>query len=67
MENSFSGVGYLRDEMNSKLQMKSGHEEVSRLESKCYKLENEIQSLQSQLNGLTDAFQWHRDNHSEAI
>jgi len=52
MENSFTGVGNLRNEMNTKLAGKADKYELSSLNSKINSLESTIQQLRSELTSL---------------
>lgn len=52
MESSFSGVGHLRDEMNSKLNQKADSHEIYSLRSNVNSLENSVRELRAEIDGL---------------
>jgi len=52
MENSFTGVGHLRDEINSKLSSKADKYEVDSLKQEISSLRSQIERLQNQVSGL---------------
>ena len=52
MESSFSGVGHLRDEMNSALRMKADSHELFNLKDTVARMHNEIESLRNRIEVL---------------
>jgi predicted nucleic acid-binding Zn-ribbon protein len=52
MESSFSGVGNLRDEMNTKLRDKADNHEIVALSNKMESFMSQIEHLQSQIERL---------------
>ena len=52
MESSFSGIGHLRDEINSKLNDKVDKFEIDSLKHKIESLQSQIERLQNQVSGL---------------
>jgi len=57
MESSFSGVGNLRNEMNSQLRLKADAHEIDSLNSKIRNLKSTIEGLRSDIGYLQSQIQ----------